>query len=83
MAVTRLYSTVLRSLPPLGPTYLSEPDKGPRVTARGTLGASMTASANASSIADAAGLSTCVRALAQVKSPRAPFDARSSDFGIS
>ena len=53
------------------------------MTARGTLGASMTASANASSIADAAGLSTCVRALAQVKSPRAPFDARSSDFGIS
>ena len=43
----------------------------------------MTASANASSIADAAGLSACVRALAQVKSPRAPFDARSSDFGIS
>ena len=83
MAVTRLYSTVLRSLPPLDPTYLSEPDKGPRVTAQGTLGASMTASANASSIADAAGLSTCVRALAQVKSPRAPFDARSSDFGIS
>ena len=53
------------------------------MTARGTLGGSMTASANASSIADAAGLSTCVRALAQVKSPRAPFDARSSDFGIS
>ena len=42
----------------------------------------MTASANASSIADAAGLSTCVRALAQVKSPRAPFDACGSDFGI-
>ena len=39
-------------------------------------------SANASSIADAAGLSTCVRALAQVKSPRAPFDACGSDFGI-
>ena len=66
-----------------GPTYLSAPDKGPRVTALGTLGASMTASANASSIADAAGLSTCVRALAQVKSPRAPFDARSSDFSTS
>ena len=43
----------------------------------------MTASANASSIADTAGLSTRVRALAQVKSPRAPFDARSTDFGIS
>ena len=43
----------------------------------------MTASANASSIADAAGLSTCVQALAQVKSPRAPFDARGSDSGIS
>ena len=53
------------------------------MTARGTLGASMTASANASSIADAAGLSyTCVRALVQVKSPRAPFDSRGSDFGI-
>ena len=52
------------------------------MTAQGTLGASMTASANASSIADAAGLSTCVRALAQVKSPRAPFDACGSDFGI-
>jgi hypothetical protein len=52
------------------------------VTAQGTLGASVTASANASSIADAAGLSTCVRALAQVKSPRAPFDACGSDFGI-
>ena len=36
----------------------------------------------ASSIADAAGLSTCVRALAQVKSPRAPFDACGSDFSI-
>ena len=52
------------------------------MTVRGTLGASMTASANASSIADADGLSTCLRALAQVKSPRAPFDARGSDFGI-
>ena len=52
------------------------------MTAQGTLGASVTASANASSIADAAGLSTCVRALAQVKSPRAPFDACGSDFGI-
>jgi len=52
------------------------------VTAQGTLGASVTASANASSIADAAGLSTCERALAQVKSPRAPFDACGSDFGI-
>ena len=53
------------------------------MTAQGTLGASVTASANASSIADAAGLSTCVRAFAQVKSPRAPFDARGSDFGVS
>ena len=52
------------------------------MTAQGTLGASVTASANASSIADAAGLSTCVRALAQVKSPRAPFDACGSDFGF-
>ena len=52
------------------------------MTAQGTLGASVTASANASSIADAAGLSTCLRALAQVKSPRAPFDACGSDFGI-
>ena len=52
------------------------------MTARGTLGGSKTASANASSIADAAGLSTCIQALAQVKSPRAPFDARGSDFGI-
>ena len=53
------------------------------MTARGTLGASVTASANASSIADAAGLYTCVRALAQVESPRAPFDSsRGSDFGI-
>ena len=52
------------------------------MTAQGTLGASVTASANASSIADAAGLSTCLRALAHVKSPRAPFDACGSDFGI-
>ena len=52
------------------------------MTAQGTLGASVTASANASSIADAAGLSTCLRALAQVKSLRAPFDACGSDFGI-
>ena len=52
------------------------------MTAQGTLGASVTASANANSIADAAGLSTCVRALAQVKSPRAPFDACGSDFSI-
>ena len=44
---------------------------------------SMAASTNASSIADTAGLSTRVRALAQVKSPHAPLDARSSDFGIS
>ena len=67
---------------------------GPRLTAQGTQGTparpsntgarSMTASANASSIADIAGLSTRVRALlAQVKSPRVPFDARSSDFAIS
>ena len=70
-----------------------QPDKSPRLTARGTQGTparplntgarSMTASANASSIADTAGLSTRVQALAQVKSPRAPIDARSSDFGIS
>ena len=52
------------------------------MTAQGTLGASVTASANASSIADAAGLSTCVRALAEVKSPRAPFGACGSDFNI-
>jgi len=65
-----------------GPTYLSGSERSLRVTAQGTLGASVTASANASSIADAAGLSTCERALAQVKSPRAPFDACGSDFGI-
>ena len=65
-----------------GPTYLSGSERILRVTAQGTLGASVTASANASSIADAAGLSTRVRALARVKSPRAPFDACGSDFGV-
>ena len=69
------------------------PEKSPRLTARGTQGTparpsntgarSMTASANASSITDTAGFSTRVRALAQMKSPHAPLDACSSDFGIS
>ena len=69
------------------------PEMSPRLTARGTQGTparpsntgarSMIASANASSIADTARLSTRVKALAQVKSPRAPLDARSSDFSIS
>ena len=71
------------------------PERSPRLTARGTQGTparpsntgarSMTACANASSIADKAGLSTptCVRALAQLKSSHAPLDARSSDVDLS
>ena len=60
-----------------GPTYLSGPEGSPRATARGTLGDSMTASANASSIADGEITTRAVRlprlGLWYPVRPRGPF----------